>query len=154
MFLQWARRKTFDGLIYKLLFYPRKGKEKLKWAQIQVCKPYYKAMQEKKCHGMVQAMTSYLEPVRWQLKSRLAKSREWKPCSSRFQSAFHKEYGLLSFPKCYKRKNNISRVRHHTERRCRGGLRQRSSRDLEIDSSIIILICLVLFSLYFSWILS
>ena len=104
--------------------------------------------------GWYKAMISYLVPVWWYLSSRHASSREWKPCISRFQSAFHKEYGLLSFPKCYKRKNNISRERHHTERRRRGGLRQRSSRGLEIDSPIISLICLVLFSLYFSWILS
>ena len=76
-------------------------------------------------------------------------SREALGC----HSAFHKETKTLEFSQVLYKENIIfgaqgaEQREHEGERRRRGGLRQRSSRGLEINSSIISLICLVLFSL-------
>ena len=97
---------------------------------------------------------SLLNAVRWHLKSRLTTSRELKPCSSQVSFRFSqgiKDSGI--FPKCYIKKTTYLGLERDGERRRRGGLRQRSSRGLEIDSSNISLIRFVLFSLYYSWIL-
>ena len=124
------------------------------WAQriTLLCKPYSSHAKPKEAMSWLASRDFLLiDAVRWQFKSRVDPSRASKPWSSRVSFRFSqgiKDSGI--FPKCYKRKNNISRAGHHTERiENRGLKRQRSSRGLEINSPNISLICLVLFSLIF-----
>ena len=72
-------------------------------------------------HGRVQAMTFYLEAVRWHLSSRHASSREWKPCISRVQSVFHKELRTLAFSQGLYKENNISRIGRQSQKEEKGG---------------------------------
>ena len=150
-------------------YYWEKKKESQDKVQIQEsctshitkpCKPKFK----EQCHGMVQATTSYLKAMWWYLSSWHASSHELKPCSSRVQSAFHKELRTLAFFQGLYKKNNISRVERQSrkeekkeaEDRNRGLKRQRSYRGLEIDSIIfsVNLFCFCFLLLFMDFVLA
>ena len=96
---------------------------------------------------------SLLDAVRWQFKSRVDPSRASKPWSSRVSFRFSQgNKDSKIFPLRYIRKTSCleqgeEKKSRKEERRRRDRSRRRSSRSLEINSPIISLICLVLFSL-------
>ena len=154
----WWAKWTKKGCCWEELW---KGEV---WAQriTLLCKPYSSHAKPKEAMSWLASRDFLLiDAVRWQFKSRVDPSRASKPWSSRVSFRFSQgNKDSKIFPLRYIRKTSYleqgEEEKSRTERdRLRQRLkRQRSYIGLKINSSIISLICLVLFSLYFSWILS
>ena len=131
------RDKAFDEFVEKKMVLPEKSRKEAQfspnpWNPVQAISEAMKASNQVNHTACTKPCPSYLEAVWWYLSSRHACSHELKPCSSRVQSAFHKELRTLEFSQVLYKENNISRVRERAESKKKKQRKRQRTQEAEI----------------------